>query len=68
MIKKNFFTFLLVVILISHCSFDNKTGIWSGGQEEKERISDLEKEQRKILDVSKIYSSDDSYTTEVNLK
>tara|TARA_Y100000590_G_scaffold382394_1_gene452296 strand:- start:1200 stop:2552 length:1353 start_codon:yes stop_codon:yes gene_type:complete len=68
MIKKKNLIFLLAIFFITHCSFDNKTGIWSGGKEEKERISNLEREQKKILDVAIVYSSDNRYTTEITLK
>ena len=66
-IKKKNLVFLLIFLLINNCSFDNKTGIWSGDKEEKKRISDLEKEQRKVIDVRKIYSSDDAHSIEISL-
>ena len=66
-IKKKNLIFLLIFVLINNCSFDNKTGIWSGDKEEKERISNIEKEQRKIIDVTNIYSSDSEYSTEITL-
>ena len=64
--KKNLI-FFLVFILFVNCSFDNKTGIWRGDKEEKKRILDIEKEQRKIIDVTNIYSSDNEYSTEITL-
>jgi len=67
MIKKKNIVFLLIFFLITNCSFDDKTGIWSGGKKEKKRISQLEKEQRKIIDVTKIYSSDNVYSKEIAL-
>ena len=66
-IKKKNLVFFLIFLLINNCSFDNKTGIWSGDKEEKKRISDLEKEQRKVIDVRKIYSSDDAHSIEISL-
>ena len=68
MIKKNNLILPLVLILLCSCSFDNKTGIWSGGEKEKQRISDLEKEQKQIVDIIKVYSSDESYSKELSLK
>ena len=38
--------FFLIFILFAGCSFDNKSGIWSGGEKEKKRISELEEDQR----------------------
>ena len=64
--KKNLI-FLLIFVLINNCSFDDKTGIWGEGKKEKIRITELEKEQKKIVDVSKIYSSDDNYSKEIAL-
>ena len=62
MINRKSLVFFLIFILLSNCSFDNKTGIWGGGEKEKRRISELEKKQKQILDVEKIYSSDKIYT------
>ena len=47
--KKKNLIFFLVLILLNHCSFDNKTGIWDGNEDEKERISELEKKQSQII-------------------
>ena len=59
--------FFLILILFANCSFDNVTGIWSGSEKEKKRISELEEEQRQIIDVEKIYSSGDIYAKEKHL-
>jgi len=67
MIKKKNLVFLLIFFLIINCSFDDKTGIWAGSKKEKGRISQLEKEQKKIIDVTKIYSSDNFYSKEIPL-
>ena len=61
MIKKKNLIFLLIFFLTINCSFDDKTGIWSEDKKEKGRISQLEKEQSKIIDVTKIYSSDNIF-------
>ena len=61
MIKKKNLVFLLIFVLINNCSFDDKTGIWSGGEKEERRISELEKEQKQIIHVEKIYSSESIY-------
>ena len=66
--NKKKFIFLLVFLLVSHCSFDKKSGIWSGENEVK-RISELEKNQN-IEDNSsfvKIYSSEDTFNKEIAL-
>ena len=62
--KRNLF-FFLTFFLITHCSFDNKTGIWQGDKREKTRIVELEKEQKKqIIEVVDIHSSDSIYSKE----
>ena len=67
MIKgKNLILFLIFILLIN-CSFDNKTGIWRGGEKEKRRISELEKEQKQIIDVYKVYSSEKNFLEEIIL-
>ena len=67
MTKKKNLIILLIFVLLNNCSFDDKTGIWSGSKKEKKRISQLKKEQSKIIDVASIYSSDDIYSKEIAL-
>jgi len=50
--------FFLIFIFSTNCSFDNKTGIWSSEENEKKRISIIEKQQKKILNTVKLYSSE----------
>ncbi len=47
----------MVLILLANCSFDTKTGIWTGVEDEVKRIIELEKEQLKRKNIKKIYSS-----------
>ena len=65
--KRNLF-FFLIIVLFTSCSFDNKTGIWKGSEDEKRRISDLEKNQKSIINIKKVYSSDTSFFKELELK
>jgi len=46
------------------CSF-HKSGIWTGDKKEKKKVSELEKEQRRIIDVVKIYTSESFYSKEI---
>ena len=63
--KKNLIFFLTFILLIN-CSFDKKTGIWSGNEKEKTRIVELEKEQKtKVVD--SIYLSESIYSKEISL-
>ena len=64
--KKKNLIFFLIFILLVNCSFDNKTGIWSGSKKEKRRISELEKEQKRKIEVVKIYSSENLYSKEIS--
>ena len=57
---------LLVFNLFANCSFDNRTGIWSGSEEEKKRISELEKEEKSKIEVVKVYTHDNVYSKEVS--
>ena len=66
MLSKKILLFI-VFILISNCSFDSKTGIWGDKKKERERISDIEKNQKEIIDTEKIYSSDEQFNEEVIL-
>ena len=65
--KINNLFFFLIFIFLANCSFDDKTGIWSGGKDEKRRISELEKNQNEIIDIKKIYTSDTTFSKEINL-
>ena len=60
-----YLVFFLVLFLTSNCSFNNTAGIWTGGEDEKRRISELERQQKRILDVVKIYSSEIFYSEEI---
>ena len=64
MSKKKNVIFFLVLILLANCSFDTKTGIWSGAEDEMKRIIELEKEQVKNKNIKKIYSSKNIYYIE----
>ncbi len=67
MINKKNLVFFLTFILLNNCSFDNKTGIWGAAEEEKRRISELEKKQKQIINVEKAYSSEKIYVKEILL-
>ena len=56
-------SFTLIFFLFS-CSFDSKTGIWSGGEDEKRRIVQLEEDQKNPL-IVKVFSSSDIYLKEI---
>ena len=62
--KKKNLIFILISILLVNCSFDDKTGIWSGNEKEKIRISELEKKQNQTIYTDKIYSSEKIYSEE----
>ena len=65
--KKKFYIFFLVLILTISCSFDDKTGLWKGDKKEKERLSELEKQQKEVISVKNIYSSDKPFVLEKSL-
>jgi len=67
MSKKKKIVFFLALILITNCSFDNKTGIWDVTKKEEERIVELEKNQDKLKNRKKIFSSENIYTQEIAL-
>ena len=66
MIKKvEYLIFFLIFILFASCSFDNKSGIWSGREKVKKKVSKLEKEQRRVIDVVKVYTSETFFSKEI---
>ena len=67
MINKRRVFFFLILVLLSICSFDDKTGIWGDSKKEKEKIADLERKQKEIIEVEKIYSSENVFSKEVSL-
>ena len=67
MIKKiEYLIFFLIFTLFANCSFDTKTGIWDGGEEELKRIFELEKKQKRVIDIIKVYSSKNFYSKEIS--
>ena len=65
--KKKNLVFFLILILLVNCSFDTKTGIWSGTENEKERVVEIEKEQIREKNIEKIYSIGNIYSLEKTL-
>ena len=66
MIKnKKYLIIVLIIYLFTGCSFDSKTGIWSGDEKEKQKIAELEKEQNQKINVEKAYSSENIYLREI---
>ena len=59
--------FFLLFILLVDCSFDDKTGFWSGTEKEKVRISQLEKGQKQNKNLVNVYSSAAIYNKEIPL-
>ena len=57
---------LILLLYLSNCSFDKKSGIWTGSEEEKRKISNLEK-SGKIINISAV-QSDKYFTKEINSK
>ena len=66
MIKnKKYLIIILIIYLFTGCSFDSKTGIWSGDEKEKKKLAELEKEQNQKINVEKAYSSENIYLREI---
>ena len=61
------FLFFSIFILFSNCSFDKKTGIWSGELDEKKRIAELEEDQKNKIEVIKVYSSSNVEIEELSI-
>ena len=58
--KKKNLIFFLIFILLFNCSFDKKSGIWSGYEEEIKRVAELESESKIIS--SKIITGEDEFS------
>ena len=63
--KTKFLIYSLMFSLLANCSFDNRSGIWSGSEEEK-KIAKIEIEQQKEKKVVKVYTSQTSYSKEIS--
>ena len=66
MINKKKLIYIFILVLLTSCSFDNKTGIWNAGKKERERLSKLEEEQRQIISSTKVYSSENTFSKEIS--
>jgi len=64
--KTSYLIFILIFTLLVACSFDNKSGIWSGTEEEKRRADELEIQQKQKIDTVKIFSSESFYKEEIS--
>tara|TARA_B100000579_G_scaffold437400_1_gene466577 strand:- start:1842 stop:3194 length:1353 start_codon:yes stop_codon:yes gene_type:complete len=60
-----YFGTIFITIFLMNCSFDDKTGIWSGSKAEKERLAEIERQQKNILETVKVYSSDKEFKEEI---
>tara|TARA_Y100000590_G_scaffold336054_1_gene382615 strand:+ start:1488 stop:2840 length:1353 start_codon:yes stop_codon:yes gene_type:complete len=66
MIKKvKYLIFFLLFILIVACSFGDRSGIWTGSEEEKRRMSQLERDQQGRIEVIKIHKAKTIYSKEI---
>ena len=65
--NKKLIFFFLIYLLNVGCSFNNITGIWTGSESEKKRISEIEREQKSVLQRVKIYSTENIYNKDFNL-
>lgn len=65
--KIKYIFFFLVFPLLLNCSFDKKTGIWSGAENEEKRAIELEQEQQatKKRERIKIYSTKQRFAEEI---
>ena len=63
--KTKFLIYSLIFSVLTNCSFDNRTGIWSGSEEEK-KIAKIEIEQQKEKKVVKIYTFQSPYSKEIS--
>jgi len=67
MIKKIIF-FLFSSFFIFSCSFDKMSGIWSGTDNEKRRLGEIQKDQQERVNTVKLYSTENTYNKEVLYK
>ena len=56
--------FFSALCFLSNCSFDKKSGIWSGNEEEIKRITKLEEENRAVK--HDIFSTSDDFAKEIS--
>ena len=66
--KRQILIFILLFAPLANCSFDNKTGIWGEGENERKRISKIEKEQEKQIKLNNIFSSETVFNEEILLQ
>ena len=67
MIKK-IILYLFSSFFILSCSFDKISGIWSGTENEKRRLGEIQQEQKERLNIVKLYSTENIYNKEVLYK
>jgi len=62
--KIKYFVFFLIFLLLASCSFDNKTGIWTGDSKKKKKILKQEQQINKS-EVINVYSTKDYFSKEI---
>ena len=58
---------LLALSFFTGCSFGDRTGIWSGGEDEKRRVAELQKKQKSTIEIIKIFSSKSEFSKEISV-
>ena len=52
-------------MLLTNCSFDDKTGIWDGLESDEKRAKRIENEQNRTVEIVQTYSSQNIYSEEI---
>ena len=63
--KTKFLIYSLIFSLLANCSFDNRSGVWSGSEEEK-KIAKIEIAQQKEKKVVTVYAFRTPYSKEIS--
>ena len=63
--KIKYLIYIIIFTFLANCSLDTKSGIWSGGKDEKGRILELEKDQKHIIERVKIYSQQNVFSKNI---
>ena len=56
---------IIFVFLLTGCSFDSKTGIWDGLENDEKRARRIENEQNRTVEIVQIYTSQNIFSEEI---
>ena len=56
---------IIFIFLLTGCSFDSKTGIWDGLENDEKRVRSIENKQNRNVEIVQVYTSQNIFSKEI---